>query len=107
MLLLRFVVALALVSVAAPAAARGQQSAVPRQSERIQGPSSSLDRFFGRASVLPGVADTAASRALASTCPMPIARPDTAKLERMPRVRVDSAKMAPMPVARGCVAEAR
>jgi hypothetical protein len=38
---------------------------------------------------------------------MPVARPDTTRLERMPRARVDSARMAPMPVAQGCVADAK
>jgi hypothetical protein len=35
------------------------------------------------------------------SCPMPVARQDTAALERMPVGR-DSTRVAPMPVARGC-----
>ena len=35
-------------------------------------------------------------------CPMPVARPDTTSLERMPVDRRDSAGVSPMPVASGC-----
>lgn len=102
---LRFLPALALIM--APAVASAQQSPARPQPERVQQSQSSHDAFFGRRSQLPGVADTVVSRAMVSTCPMPVARPDTTRLERMPRVRLDSAKMAPMPVAHGCLAVAK
>ena len=97
----------ALALLAAPALAHAQLPAYRPQPESAPGRQSSLDSFFGRRSLLPGVTDTLASRAMRSTCPMPVARPDTTRLERMPRARIDSAKMAPMPVVHGCVTEAK
>jgi len=91
---IRFLPILSAALLATPAVGHAQQ------------PASRLDSFFGRRSLLPAVADTTA-RAMTSTCPMPVARPDTSRLERMPRIRVDSLKMAPMPVAHGCVASAK
>ena len=35
-------------------------------------------------------------------CPMPVARPDTTSLERMPVDRRDSVRVTPMPTASGC-----
>ncbi|HKN68111.1 MAG TPA: hypothetical protein VJW73_17625 [Gemmatimonadaceae bacterium] len=96
--------ALVLALVSAPAIANAQQSAPRPQADGIGPFHSSLDAFFGRRSLLPTRADTVVSQATRSTCPMLVARPDTTRLERMPRAHVDTAAMAPMPVARGCVA---
>jgi hypothetical protein len=96
----------ALALLATPALAHGQQSTSRAQVESVQRPFSTLDSFFGRRAQLPSVADTAASR-VASSCPMPVAQPDTTRLERMPRARLDSLRMAPMPVAHGCVAKTK
>jgi hypothetical protein len=38
----------------------------------------------------------------ARLCPMPVARPDTTALDRMPVGRSDPARTAPMPVVAGC-----
>jgi len=103
MSILRLFPTLALVLVGAPAIANAQQSASRSQPASVPLTQSSLESFFGRRSLFPAVTDTAARL----TCPMPVARPDTTRLERMPRARVDSAKMAPMPVARGCTADAK
>jgi hypothetical protein len=103
---LRFLAALALALVAVPGIAHAQQPAARPQPLTVQRSPSKLDLFFGKRSLLPDVADTAAARETALTCPMPVARPDTTRLERMPRVRIDSSRMAPMPVLRGCVAAA-
>jgi len=89
-----------------PVFAHAQQSESRPKAESSSRPSSALDSFFASRTLLPAVVDTAASRAT-STCPMPVARPDTTRIERMPRVRLDSVRMAPMPVAHGCVAEAK
>jgi len=102
-----FLPVLALALLAAPARGHAQQSTSPPRSETEARLRSKLDAFFGRRTLLPAVADTTASRAMASTCPMPVARPDTTRLERMPRVRRDSIRMAPMPVAQGCVADTK
>ena len=94
-----------LALIAAPALARAQlstpQSRQPDSPRRLQ---SSVEVLLGRLAQLPNAADTLASRATRSTCPMLVARPDTSRLERMPRVNLDSVKTAPMPVVRGCVA---
>ena len=99
---LRLLPALALALAAAPALANAQQSAPRPQQESV-----GRDSFFALHSSLRAVADTAASRVAISTCPMVVVRPDTTRLERMPRARVDTAKMAPMPVVHGCVADAK
>ena len=99
---LRFLPALALALAATPAVANAQQSAPRPQPESVR-----RDSFFALHSLLRAVADTVASRATTSTCPMVVVRPDTTRLERMPRVRVDTAKMAPMPVAHVCAADAK
>jgi hypothetical protein len=91
---------------ATPALGHAQQSTSRQLMESAWRPPSTADSFFGRRSLVPPVADTSVSR-VTSTCPMPVARPDTARLERMPRARLDSVRMAPMPVAHGCVAEAK
>ena len=96
----------ALALVAAPALGHAQRSGARPQKESSWRPPPTLDSFFGKRSLLPAVADTAASR-VTSTCPMPVARPDTTRLERMPHARLDSVRMAPMPVAHGCVADVK
>ena len=96
----------ALALVATPALGHAQRAGSRPQAESSWRPSPTLDSFFGRRSLLPAVADTATSR-MTSTCPMPVARPDTARLERMPRARLDSVRMAPMPVVHGCVADVK
>src|SRR5436309_2840303 len=104
MSLIRFLPALALALLGAPAFAHAQlPTSPPRQGDVARAPES----FFGPRRNLPTVRDTVASHAAPSTCPMLVARPDTTRLERMPRVRVDSSRMAPMPVFRGCVAAAK
>jgi len=93
--------------LATPAFAHAQQSAPTSPRASLSSLPSNLDSFFGRRALLPPAVDTSALRATASTCPMPVARPDTTRLERMPRARLDSVRMAPMPVAHGCVAETK
>jgi hypothetical protein len=96
---IRFLPALALVLLGAPAFAHAQlPTSPPRQGDVARAPES----FFDARANLPAVRDTVAARAAQSTCPMLVARPDTTRLERMPRIRVDSSRMAPMPVLRGC-----
>jgi hypothetical protein len=104
MSLIRFLPALALALLGAPAFAHAQLPTSPPQPGDL---ARDLGSLFGPRSNLPAVRDTVASRAKQSTCPMLVARPDTTRLERMPRVRIDSSGMAPMPVLRGCVAAAR
>ena len=99
---LRLLSALTLALAAAPALANAQQSAPRPQPESVR-----QDSSFGRRSLLRAVADTVASRTTISTCPMRVVRPDTTRLERMPRARVDTAKLAPMPIVHGCVADAK
>lgn len=104
---IRVLPAIALALISAPAVARAQLfTPPPRQPDSVWSPQSSVDILLGRLGVrapAPNEADTLASRAARSTCPMLVMRPDTARLERMPRIKFDSAKMAPMPVVRGCV----
>ena len=96
---IRFLPALALVLLGAPAFAHAQlPTSPPRQGEVAR----VLESPFGPRSNLPAASDTVATRPAQSTCPMLVARPDTTRLERMPRIRVDSSRMAPMPVLRGC-----
>lgn len=106
---IRVLAAIALALIGAPAVARAQLfTPPPRQPDRVWSPRSGVDNLLGRLGLrapAPNVADTLASRAARSTCPMLVARSDTARLERMPRITFDSAKMAPMPVVRGCVAD--
>ncbi len=106
---IRVVSAIAFVLIVAPALARAQLPAPqPRQPDSAWNPRSSVGILLGRLRAnapLPNGADTLASRATQSTCPMPVARPDTTRLERMPQIKLDSVKMAPMPVVRGCVAD--
>lgn len=101
--------AIALALIGAPALARAQLPAPqPRRPDSAWNPRSSVDVLLGRlrlSAPLPNGADSLGSRATRSTCPMPVARPDTTRVERMPRIKLDSVKMAPMPVARGCVAD--
>ena len=101
----RFIPALAIFAI--PALARAQQPVPPSLKGSMPLSQSSLEALFGRRSLLPPLADTVASGRMISTCPMPVARPDTSRLEHMPRAHVDSAKMAPMPVAHGCVAKSK
>jgi hypothetical protein len=108
MLSIRVLPVIALALVGTPALARAQLPSVqPRQPDRVFQPQSSVDILLGRRSQLPNVADTLGARAARSTCPMVVARPDTTRLERMPRLNLDSVKTAPMPVVRGCVADTK
>ena len=93
--------------IATPAFVHAQQPALTSPLVSSSFLPSTLESFFGRRALLPTAVDTSASRATASTCPIPIARPDTTRLERMPRARLDSGRMAPMPVAHGCVADTK
>ena len=104
MSLIRFLPALALALLGAPAFAHAQLPTSPPPQGDV---ARALESFVGPRSNLPAVRDTVETRAAQSTCPMLVARPDTTRLERMLRVRVDSSRMAPMPVLRGCVAAAR
>jgi hypothetical protein len=102
----RVLAGIALALIGAPALARAQLLTLqPRQPDGVQRLQSSVDILLGRRAQLPHVADTLGSRATRSTCPMLVVRPDTTRLERMPRVNLDSVKTAPMPVVRGCVAD--
>lgn len=98
---IRVLPVIVLALLGAPAVARAQLR------DSVRRPQSSVDLLFGRFAQLPNGADTLASRASRSTCAMLVARPDTTRLERMPRAKLDSVKMAPMPVVRGCVADVR
>ena len=106
---IRVLPAIALALIGAPTVARAQRfTPPPRQPDSVWSPQSSVDILLGRLgwrAPAPNVADTLASRAAPSTCPMLVARPDTARLEHMPRLKFDSVKMAPMPIVRGCVAD--
>lgn len=88
------VMTLAIALLAAPEVARAQQ-------RRFQFPGDSLGRAQPHA-------DSSVTKrqpfAKQRDCPMLVVKPDTSRLERMPRVRVDSAKPAAMPVLPGCTA---
>jgi hypothetical protein len=104
----RVLAGIALALIGAPVLARAQLPTLqPRQPDSVQRLQPSVDILLGRLAQLPHVADTLGSRATRSTCPMLVARPDTTRLERMPRVNLDSVKTAPMPVVRGCVADVK